>query len=276
MLIFKRLIISCLKNYIDDVAHFYKTFKRLCIFKLIIKWVTQVSWLGRLGGRWNQIQKHFQKCTTLEAGISIFVQGIALCARILVFAGLTWHFLLVSVVLDVMAKTKQPVVGDGMVDLGKFRQLFEDHYRPLTVFAMRYVNGEDNAKEIVQQVFVRLWETRKTLVIEKCAKAFLYQSVKNACINHARSKHQQMNFTDDFSTLLLEDDVLERMIATEQLERIYQAIEQLPDRCRLIFKLSRLKQLHHSEIAKKLNISVKTVENQIGHALKKLSKVRHR
>lgn len=163
-----------------------------------------------------------------------------------------------------------------MVDMEKFRLLFEDHYRPLTVFAMKYVNGEDDAKEIVQQVFVRLWETRKTLVIEKCAKAFLYQSVKNACINYARSKHQQTHFTNDFSTLMLENDVLERMIATEQLEQVYQAIEELPDRCQVIFKLSRLKQLRHSEIAKKLNISVKTVENQIGHALKKLSKVRHK
>jgi RNA polymerase sigma-70 factor, ECF subfamily len=176
-----------------------------------------------------------------------------------------------------MVKKKQRIVGvDGMGDLEKFRRLFEDHYRPLTVFAMKYVNGEDNAREIVQGVFVRLWETRKTLVIEKCAKAFLYQSVKNACINHARTKHQQMHFTNDFSTLMLEDDVLERMIATEQLEQVYQAIEELPKSCRVIFKLSRIKQLQHSEIAKKLKISVKTVENQIGHALKKLAKVRHR
>jgi RNA polymerase sigma-70 factor, ECF subfamily len=98
--------------------------------------------------------------------------------------------------------------------------------------------------------------------------------VKNACINFSRTKHQQIHFTDDFSTLVLEDDVLERMIATEELEQVYQAIEELPERCRVIFKLSRLKQLRHSEIAKKLNISVKTVENQIGHALKKLSRIR--
>jgi RNA polymerase sigma-70 factor, ECF subfamily len=174
-----------------------------------------------------------------------------------------------------MAETGQLVVGvNGMEDLKKFRELFEDHYRPLTIFAMKYVTVEDTAKEIVQQVFVNLWETRRTLVIEKCARAFLYQCVKNACINFSRTKHQQIHFTDDFSTLVLEDDVLERMIATEELEQVYQAIEELPERCRVIFKLSRLKQLRHSEIAKKLNISVKTVENQIGHALKKLSRIR--
>lgn len=161
-----------------------------------------------------------------------------------------------------------------MDDIERFRELFEDHYRPLTVFAMKYVNGEDMARELVQQVFVRLWEERRSLVIEKCARAFLYQCVKNACINFHRSKHQQLHFTDDFSGLVLEDDVLERMIATEELEQIYQAIEELPDRCRVIFKLSRLKQLRHSEIAKKLDISIKTVENQIGYALKKLARVR--
>lgn len=174
-----------------------------------------------------------------------------------------------------MAETKQRVlvVGDA-VNLEKFKKLFEDHYRPLTVFAMQYVNGEENARDIVQQVFVRLWETRKTLVIEKCAKAFLYQSVKNACINFSQSKHQQTHFTDDLSMVILEDDVLERMIATEQLEQVYRAIEELPKNCRVIFKLSRLRQLRHSEIATKLKISVKTVENQIGLALKKLSRIR--
>ena len=139
---------------------------------------------------------------------------------------------------------------------------------------MKYVSGEDMAKEIVQQVFVQLWEERRGLVIHTCAKSFLYQCVKNACINFNRSKHQQLQFTDDFSTLVLEDDVLERMIIMEELEQVYRAIEELPHRCRMVFKLSRIKQLKHSEIAKKMNISVKTVENQIGYALKKLSQIR--
>jgi RNA polymerase sigma-70 factor (ECF subfamily) len=168
------------------------------------------------------------------------------------------------------------VGGDGREDLEKFRKLFEDHYRPLTVFALNYVNGEDTARDIVQQVFVRLWETRRSLVIHTCVRAFLYQCVKNACLNHIQSRQQRTRFTDDFSTIVLEDDVLERMIAVEELERIHQAIEGLPKRCRVIFKLSRFKQLKHAEIAQKLGISVRTVENHICAALKKLARLRSR
>lgn len=160
---------------------------------------------------------------------------------------------------------------ENKLDHAGFKQLFEKHYRALTVFALDYVHDHNTAKDIVQNVFLRLWESRERYVIKKSSKAYLYQSVKNACINHKQSKHSRMVFTDDIPMQVMEDDVLARMIAIEKLDAVLQAIESLPPQCRDIFKLSRIKQLRHAEIAEKLHISEKTVENQIGIALKKLS-----
>jgi len=152
-----------------------------------------------------------------------------------------------------------------------FKKMFDLYYRPLTVFAMNYVNDINTARDIVQNVFVRLWEVRDSLSINRSVRAYLYQSVKNACINYSRSSYRLTEIHGDIPLQVLEDDVLERMIATETLESVYKAIETLPGRCREIFTLSRIKQLKHAEIAEKLNISPKTVENQISIALKKLT-----
>ncbi len=152
-----------------------------------------------------------------------------------------------------------------------FKQLFDLHYRPLTVFAVEYVKDIHTARDIVQNVFVRLWEIRETLSFSKSPRAYLYQSVKNACINHSKSKHKLTEISGTAEMHVLEDDVLDRMIAIETLEATYKAIETLPDRCRDIFKLSRFHQLKHAEISRQLNISEKTVENQITIALKKLA-----
>jgi RNA polymerase sigma-70 factor (ECF subfamily) len=160
-------------------------------------------------------------------------------------------------------------------DHQKFKKLFELHYRPLTVFALEFVGDLEVARDIVQGVFVKLWEIRETLNIKKSEKAYLYQCVKNACINYSKSKSRTTNLTPELSLQMLQDDVLKRIIDLESLEIIYKAIENLPIKCREIFKLSRFKQLKHSEIALKLNISEKTIENQISIALKKLSKLKH-
>ena len=152
-----------------------------------------------------------------------------------------------------------------------FKQLFDLYYRPLTVFAVEYVKDIHTARDIVQNVFVRLWEIRDSVSFNKSARSYLYQAVKNACINHSKSRYRLTEIPGITPMEILEDDVLDRMIAIETLEATYKAIETLPDRCREIFKLSRISQMKHAEIAKQLNISEKTVENQISIALKKLA-----
>jgi RNA polymerase sigma-70 factor, ECF subfamily len=175
-----------------------------------------------------------------------------------------------------MLRAKKDTPSESSIDdHQRFKELFELHYRPLTVFALDYVGDLETARDIVQNVFVKLWEIRQTLLINKCAKAYLYQCVKNACLNYSKSRFRRPVLTIELPVQILEDDALNRIIALESLELIYRAIENLPEKCREIFKLSRIKQLKHSEIAQKLNITEKTIENQISIAIKKLTKLRH-
>ncbi len=156
----------------------------------------------------------------------------------------------------------------------QFRTLFDQYYRPLTVFAKDYVHDLDMARDIVQSVFVKLWESHGHINIRRSAKSYLYQCVKNACYNHLHAKQHKKTIEFTAGMVVLEDDVVEQMIVVETSERIFEAVEALPKKCRVIFKLSRIRQLRHSEIARKLNITEKTVENQIAIALKKLADYR--
>jgi len=159
-------------------------------------------------------------------------------------------------------------------EYSQFKMLFDEYYRPLTVFAMQYVGDMDTAREIVQGFFVKLWESRETLRIKVSVKAYFYQSIKNACYNYSKSRHRRMDINTEMPVTVVEEDVLDRMIEIESKERLYKAIEKLPDRCKKIFKMSRFKQMKHAEIAKKLNISEKTIESQISIAVKKLMKLK--
>lgn len=157
-------------------------------------------------------------------------------------------------------------------DAGVFEQLFRHHYQPLCRFAVSILRDQDEAEEVVQDVMVKLWEGRSHLQINLSLKSYLYRMVHNACISGIRKekvrhlhaahvKSQEEMFHNDASAPI-EKTELERMISG--------AIEQLPEQCRLVFKLSRFEQMKYSEIAQHLDISVKTVENHMGKALRML------
>lgn len=155
-----------------------------------------------------------------------------------------------------------------------FKLLFHEYYRPLTVFASTYVGEMEASKDIVQDLFIKLWEKRKDIEIKCDVKSYLYQSVKNSCINYIKSNGRIYVSLEETGLHDIEEGLVEKMIIIETEERIYKAIEDLPTQCRIIFKLSRLEKLKYSEIAKKLGLSIKTIENQISTALKKLSKIK--
>lgn len=152
-----------------------------------------------------------------------------------------------------------------------FRQIFETYYRPLTLFALKYVNDVEEAREIVQEFFIRLWSAHQQLHIRFSLKAYLYQGVRNACLNFVESKKvSEKRFSDYEPPVFSNDNALEHMVAAEQEERLLRAIDRLPEKCRQIFALSRMQNLSNSDIAAHLQISVKTVEAQITIALKRL------
>lgn len=148
-----------------------------------------------------------------------------------------------------------------------FEKVFNTYYAPLSRFAMGYVGDQDQSEEVVQQVFFHYWEKREELDIKTSIKAYLYQSVRNRCLNTL--KHEQVRQRTQHELLRDEEPSEEHVFEGLELqERIDLTISEMPPERQRIFRMSRFEELKYREIAEKLSISVKTVENQMGKALK--------
>jgi RNA polymerase sigma-70 factor (ECF subfamily) len=155
-------------------------------------------------------------------------------------------------------------------DITAFEMLFRTYYQPLCNYAFTYIPDRDEAEEIVQSTFLNVWEKRENLAIHTGVKPYLYAMVRNACLNAI--KHEKVRQQHAAVEMAVAERSVESVSATvlaAELEaRIFKAMQKLPEQCRLVFKLSRFEELKYNEIATHLNISVKTVENQMGKALK--------
>lgn len=156
--------------------------------------------------------------------------------------------------------------GDELV----YQGLFKSHYAELVLYAMRFVQDLDNAEEIVQDIFFNLWENRKNTTIKLSLKSYLYRAVKNTCLNLLKHQKVEERYREYFSRELQHDELNADnwMVETELSDKITAAIEKLPPERKKVFVLSRFEELKYREIAEKLNLSIKTVENQMGKALK--------
>ncbi|MDH4090938.1 MAG: RNA polymerase sigma-70 factor [Cyclobacteriaceae bacterium] len=155
-------------------------------------------------------------------------------------------------------------------DITAFEMLFRTYYQPLCNYAYTYLQDRDEAEEIVQSTFLNIWEKRTNLAIHTGVKPYLYAMVRNACLNVL--KHEKIKLQHAAMEMAVADRSVESttrtVMATELETRIHLAMDKLPEQCRLVFKLSRFEELKYGEIAEQLNISVKTVENQMGKALR--------
>ena len=151
------------------------------------------------------------------------------------------------------------------------RELFQQHYTPICKAVFRFVKDKSIAEDIGQEVFIKLWEKRKTLQINSSISAYLRKMAINQAITYLRSnkKHETEDITEVQISAKAPDSE-SQYLQKELHEQIDQAINTLPPRCRLVFQLSRYEELSYKEIATKLEISVKTVENQMSKALKVL------
>lgn len=154
-------------------------------------------------------------------------------------------------------------------DRPAFEALFRQHYRPLCAFAVQYVKDIERAEDLVQDLFFRLWLEREQVRITTSVKAYLFAAVRNRCLNAVKAGARVRSLHEDLHDAADEPGRSEDE-HTERIARVQAAIEALPPERRKVFKLSRYEGLKYHEIAARLGISVKTVENQMGHALRTL------
>lgn len=153
----------------------------------------------------------------------------------------------------------------------KFESFFKKYYQELTSIAYNYLKDKDDCKDIVQEVFIKVWEKKKDLIDDPKAIYYLVTAVKNNCISKLRKKVYHLSVEDATIQNEIRADIYNEESAEIQFsthEFITTALEKLPPKCATIFKLSRFDSMTYLDIAKKLDISVKTVENQMGKAIK--------
>jgi RNA polymerase sigma-70 factor (ECF subfamily) len=159
-------------------------------------------------------------------------------------------------------------------NLQSFESLFRQYYQMLCSYAYRFVNDSDTAEEIVQDLFYKLWEKREELQINSSVKSYLFSAVHNRCLKYIEHRNVENKYRDYY--LLRESEIDSEpqhgSEVHEMQEIIDSTLDSLPDRCSRIFRLNRFDGLKYQEIAQKLSISVKTVEANMGKALKMLRK----
>ena len=158
-------------------------------------------------------------------------------------------------------------------DVEAFSGIFRRYYEPLCFFAGRYLHDIQVAEGIVQDVFVRLWESRETLSIQSSLRSYLYASVRNACLNYIKRENFTVSLDHEeprSDTVVVPPDI--QLESTELAEALEKAVNALAPRCRQIFCMAKYDDLSYQEIAEILDVSMNTVKTQLKRALKSLSR----
>lgn len=160
-------------------------------------------------------------------------------------------------------------------DKEAFDTLFRRYYTPLCRFSYAICLSKEDAEESVQDMFVGLWEKAPTIRIDASVKAYLYTSVRNYTLNVIQKQQIELRHLNEYSELADEDEREESLDDTQISQLIRNGVDTLPEKCREIFILCKLEGLTYDEIADYLNVSKKTVDNQMGIALRKLREYLH-
>ncbi|PWV53275.1 RNA polymerase sigma-70 factor [Chitinophaga sp. S165] len=152
-----------------------------------------------------------------------------------------------------------------------FLQLFHTCYERLHRYAYTLLRDSEEANDIIQTVFARLWEKRETVIFEDDIKGYLYRSVHNLSMNVIRkegARNRYMSYKNGDKDSLMQGGTEQQTLTRELEQHISRATGALPEQCRIIFLKSREEGKKYAEIATELNISVKTVEAQMSKALR--------
>ena len=159
-------------------------------------------------------------------------------------------------------------------DKQEFEKLFRSSYVSLVRHAQTLLRDHDTAEEIVQELFFRLWQDRQTLMIESSLNGYLYRSVHNRALHHIEHQKVVSRHAGEVTARaeLTSEPVTEAIYYSELQARVARVLQRLPERCRVIFRMSRFEGLKYYEIADKLAVSLKTVEADMGKALREFRK----
>lgn len=161
-----------------------------------------------------------------------------------------------------------------------FEEIYISYFSRMKMFAMEYIQSEEDAENIVQDVFMALWEKRKVLPYETNILSYLIVSTKNRCLNHLR--HEKL--VQEVTSKLTEELTIEMELKQMSLENlndalfsepnleaiITDAIQALPEKCREIFIKNKLEGIKQKDIAEEMHLSIKTIESQMAIAYKKI------
>lgn len=160
-------------------------------------------------------------------------------------------------------------------DQHAFRELYHIYNKRLHYFALALVKTREAAEEIVEDVFIRLWNQRSTIATINNLRIYLYTATKNTALNYLakKAKENMVEPFDNIDITLQETGISPEqiMITAETYQKIRQAVEALPPRCKMIFKLIREDGLRYKEVAEILNISISTIDAQMAIAIQRIT-----
>lgn len=156
-------------------------------------------------------------------------------------------------------------------DYASYNKLFVRYYSRLCYYVYRLLTDKEDAEDVVQDLFLTLWNNRSKIEIEENVSSYLYKMAKNLALNHIRTKANYRSLLENQQDTLSYYE--ENHLETEEFRIIlYDCIDRLPERCKEVLLLHRVKGLKQKEIADQLSISVKTIKNQIWSSLQKIKK----
>jgi len=163
-----------------------------------------------------------------------------------------------------------------MVTMPDFEEIFRKYHEALLVYAQKFVGDEHAALDVVQDVFIQVWEKKKPGMNEENLKAYLFSSVKNGCFNYLKHEKVVSRYRDRQSDIMAKaefryyESIEKSLIEQETIMKIHDAINSLSDVYREVIELSRFEGLKNKEIAERLNIPLRTVETRLFRALSAL------
>ncbi|HEX8548242.1 MAG TPA: RNA polymerase sigma-70 factor [Cytophagaceae bacterium] len=168
-------------------------------------------------------------------------------------------------------KEKDFLLGLREGDLKTYELFFKYFSSELYSFSLKFVKAKDVAEEVVHDVFIKIWQSRETIQIQSSLRSYLYTAVKNQSLDYIKKELKFAHSAIDNAANIEGDSAQEHAMEYIELQNTLKiSLDSLPERCRLIFNMSREDGLTYRQIAESLNISVKTVETQMGIALKKI------